>query len=214
MRNMVFLNVPKNFNPVYTDESKLFFTSDTHFWHQNIIRFCNRPFKTVEEMNEALIANWNAVVPEDGIVFMLGDFCFAGAPKWREILSRLNGKIILIVGNHDRKNLTTDLVNKYFYAVLPQLQITVGNRSVYLNHYPFLCYGGVYRSPESAVWQLYGHVHSHEGSTGKDDMRVEAMTFPTQYDVGVDNNNYAPISWKEVKEKINVRIENEKNMVD
>ena len=62
----------------YQDGSKVFFTSDHHFGHTNIIRFCNRPWPTISEHNRALIANWNAIVPEDGIVFHLGDFSYKG----------------------------------------------------------------------------------------------------------------------------------------
>ena len=67
----------------------------------------------------------------------------------------------------------------------------------FLNHYPFLCYGGSYRG----VWQLFGHVHSGPNAEGLDISRLESL-FPTQYDVGVDNNDYAPISYREVKSKI------------
>lgn len=82
----------------------LFFTSDTHFFHEGIIKFCNRPFESVEEMNETLIRNWNETVPEDGTVFHLGDFAFGGWREWMSAYNRLNGKIYLILGNHDMKN--------------------------------------------------------------------------------------------------------------
>lgn len=82
------------------DPNKIFFTSDTHFGHANIIKFCKRPFLNVDDMNEALVENWNKVVPEDGIVFHLGDFAFGGSNVWNEITPRLNGQIHLILGNH------------------------------------------------------------------------------------------------------------------
>jgi calcineurin-like phosphoesterase family protein len=82
----------------------LFFTSDTHFFHEGIIKFCNRPFESVEEMNETLIRNWNETVPKDGTVFHLGDFAFGGWREWMSAYNRLNGKIYLILGNHDLKN--------------------------------------------------------------------------------------------------------------
>lgn len=66
--------------------SGVFFTSDTHFNHTNIIRFCSRPFKDVEHMNETLIANWNRVVGPDNIVFHLGDFCLGGSAEWTKII--------------------------------------------------------------------------------------------------------------------------------
>ena len=93
------------------DGSKVFFTSDTHFYHGNIIRFCNRPFKDVEMMNETIISNWNNTVGQDGIVFHLGDFCLGGSAEWSKILDRLNGKIYLIMGNHDLKNIRQGYIN-------------------------------------------------------------------------------------------------------
>lgn len=83
---------------------KTFFTSDTHFYHSNIIWFCNRPFANVEQMNEAMIRNWNSVVGQDDVVFHLGDFCLGGSAEWIMILDRLNGHIHLVLGNHDLKN--------------------------------------------------------------------------------------------------------------
>jgi calcineurin-like phosphoesterase family protein len=183
------------------DPEHTFFTSDTHFGHANIIRFCNRPFRNVEEMNEALIENWNLVVSEDDTVFHLGDFAFGGSNVWKSIIPRLNGHINLIIGNHDRKNLRQGYMS-YFDMVVPQLQIEIEDNSIYLNHYPFLCYGGSYRG----VWQLFGHVHSGPQADGLDISRLRVL-LPTQYDVGVDNNNFTPISYREVKEK----IESQKN---
>ncbi len=178
------------------DPEHTFFTSDTHFGHANIIRFCNRPFKNVEEMDEALIENWNQVVSEDDTVFHLGDFAFGGSSVWKEIIPRLKGHINLIIGNHDRKNLRQGYMS-FFDMVVPQLQIEIEDTSIYLNHYPFLCYGGSYRG----VWQLFGHVHSGPGADGLDISRLRVL-LPTQYDVGVDNNNFTPISYREVKNKI------------
>lgn len=186
----------------FPNGNKIWFTSDTHFGHENIIRFCNRPFGNVEEMNETLIQNWNMVVKPDDIVFHLGDFAFGGSAIWNTTLDQLNGDIILIQGNHDRKNLRQGFVKK-FLGVYPQLQILVEDQSIYLNHYPFLCYGGVYRS--NPVWQLFGHVHSGPYSTSKDTERLVNL-FPTQYDVGVDNNYYYPVSFNEVKDKIERQI--------
>lgn len=158
-------------------------------------------------MDEALINNWNSVVGKDDIVFHLGDFAFAPTWRWKEILSKLNGKIYLIIGNHDECRWPGDKVMELFAGVYNQLKLKIDNQyHVYLNHYPFLCYAGTYRSPEYCVWQLYGHVHTNSrGGVGKDDERVK-MCFPYQYDVGVDNNNYTPISWEELKKIFETNI--------
>lgn len=178
------------------DGDKVFFTSDTHFYHTNIIEFCKRPFKIIEEMNETLIANWNKVVGADDIVFHLGDFCLGDSRKWNCILDRLNGKIYLILGNHDLRNFRKSYAER-FESVAMQMNIEVDNQKICLNHYPFLCYDGSY----DGVWQLFGHVHTNGNITGNDTARLK-MLFPTQYDVGVDNNNFTPVSYAQVKEII------------
>ena len=183
------------------EESKhLFFTSDTHFDHSNIIKFCNRPYDTVEEMNNDLVERWNSKVAPDDIVFHLGDFCFAGSAEWKKWRSKLNGTIILIRGNHDRK--MSKSMETLFDGVYPQLQLEIDGRSVYLNHYPFLTYGGCWRGDKKAVYQAFGHVHSTPNNSNGKDIGRMANLFPYQYDVGVDNNNYTPISWEEFKTKI------------
>lgn len=183
------------------DGDKVYFTSDTHFCHANIIKFCNRPFKDVEDMNETLIANWNSVVGHNDIVFHLGDFCFGGPAEWKRILDRLNGKIYLIAGNHDIKNLAQSCRER-FVQVIMQMHIEVGKHKIYLNYYPFLCYGGAYRG----TWQLFGHVHTSMNSAGIDAPRLN-MLFPTQYDVGVDNNNFTPVSYNKVRAIIQDQVE-------
>lgn len=190
------------------DGAKVFFTSDTHFTHANIIRFCSRPFKNVEEMDETMIANWNRVVSENDIVFHLGDFCMGGSSKWTNVLNRLNGKIYLIIGNHDMKNLKQSCSDR-FEKVAMQMYIEVDKQKIYLNHCPFLCYGGAYRD----TWQLFGHVHTNKNNTGIDAPRLE-MLFPTQYDVGVDNNNFTPVSFEQVKAIIQKQVEQFNKKID
>ena len=186
------------------DGSRVFFTSDTHFNHTNIIRFCNRPFKDVSHMNETIISNWNRVVGHDDIVFHLGDFCLGGSAEWINVLSRLNGKIYLITGNHDVKNLIQDY-RKYFEQVVMQMYIEADKQKIYLNHCPFLCYGGSY----NGTWQLFGHVHTSRHNTGKDAPRLK-MLFPSLYHVGVDNNDFTPVSFARVKAIIEKQIEQSK----
>lgn len=188
----------------YSDGSKVFFTSDTHFFHDNILKFCNRPFANVEEMNNYIIEKWNEKVPEDGIVYHLGDFGFGTTSRLVYLLRKLNGEIHLITGNHDRKQLKDRVFETSFASVAQQRYIYVEDQAMYLNHCPLLCFDGVYRS--KPTWQLFGHVHSGPNSQdGLDIPRLE-MLFPTQYDVGVDNNNFTPISFYEIKDIINKRL--------
>ena len=182
--------------------NKVYFTADTHFNHANIIKFCNRPFKNVEQMNETLIANWNYVVGENDIVFHLGDFCLGGAAEWTKLLDRLNGKIYLILGNHDLKNIRQGFIQRFEHVAL-QMFIMVDKQKMYLAHYPFLCFEGGYKD----VWQLFGHVHTRKNNTGIDAERLQYL-YPTQYDVGVDNNDFKPVSFEEVKSIIDRQVNN------
>ena len=191
----------------YDDGSKIFLTSDSHWNHENIIRFCNRPFTSLEEMDKALIDNWNNKVPKDGLVFHLGDFAWGGYNVWKNVREQLNGNIILVKGNHDDKNLTPTAEKELFDFATYQLKLEIEGRKIYLNHYPFLCYCGTYREKDQLIFQAYGHVHSGPfQEKGKDNERCK-IAFPTQYDVGVDNNDFTPISWYELNEKILNQVE-------
>lgn len=189
----------------YNDGSKVFFTSDSHYGHSNILKFCDRPFKDVEEMDRMLIENWNKKVPHDGLVFHLGDFAWGGYEFWKKIRDQLNGEIILIKGNHDQKNMSSTAEQELFKYVSWQMLIEIEGRKIWLNHFPFLCYAGVYREPKKLVYSLYGHVHSGPDKKGQDIPRL-IHTYPMQYDVGVDNNNYEPISWEELNNKIQLQL--------
>lgn len=176
---------------------KVFFTSDTHFFHENVMRYSRRPFESVEEMNETIISNWNKVVPRDGIVFHLGDFAFGGEDKWNEMLDRLKGEIHLIVGNHDLQMLKNPVMDR-FAEVEFQKIIQVGSEKIILNHYPFLCYSGEVRGQ----WQLFGHVHGGEKELDRERLKY---LFSTQYDVGVDANAFTPVSFDQIKAVIESR---------
>lgn len=191
-----------------SDQQGIFFTSDLHFGHNNILRFCNRPFNSTEEMDEALIENWNSVVKPTDIVFNLGDFAFAPNWRWIELLGRLNGQHYLILGNHDISRWPGDSVMDLFTRVEQQMILKIDERLVVLNHYPFLCFGGSYAPNNSRVYSLHGHVHSGPLSTnGLDNPRLD-MRFPNQYDVGVDNNDFTPVSWEKIKEIIANQLNN------
>lgn len=188
-------------------ESGIFFTSDTHFGHSKIIEYCKRPFSSIEEHDRALIQNWNNTVGQDDTVFHLGDFAYGNSQFIANIIKQLNGNIILIKGNHDLKNMNPTLYN-IFSDVVYQARILIDKQTVYLNHFPFLCFdhGDINLYKDNYSIQLFGHVHSGPLTSSKDVSRLNIL-FPTQYDVGVDNNNYTPISWADVKNKIKQQID-------
>jgi calcineurin-like phosphoesterase family protein len=112
----------------------IFFTSDLHFGHENIIKYCGRPWSNVQEMNEALITNWNSRVQPGDTVYLLGDFAM-GQKSNILFRKRLNGKIILIRGNHDRKpSVMRDEAG--FDEVHDNLLIQLSGLKLYLAHIP------------------------------------------------------------------------------
>ena len=128
-----------------------FYISDLHFGHKNIIKYDNRPFFTVTEMDEEMIHNWNDVVRPVDNVYVLGDFCWNNATRWREIIDRLNGTIHLVYGNHDR----VAKKNHLFEDESDYMEIVDNGCNVVLCHYPILFYKNMLHG-----WiHLYGHVH-------------------------------------------------------
>ena len=180
--------------------NKIWFTSDTHFFHDKVVEYSQRPFASVEDMNEELIARWNSVVHRDGIVFHLGDFCFGKPDKWNYILDRLKGRIFLVLGNHDAGHISEEVAAR-FEGVAFQMRLNVNGQKIYLNHFPFLSYSG----DNHGTWQLFGHIHSNLHNYNIIDEHRLAVLQPTQYDVGVDNNNYTPVSFRQVEEIIKKR---------
>lgn len=187
---------------MFDNGSNIYFTADHHFNHTNVIQYCNRPFSTIMEMNEALINNWNSVVSTTDIVFYLGDFAFGGVGVWRQFRSRLNGNIIFIKGNHDDQNWSSSF-DLLFEHISRCMLIRIENQPIYLTHFPLLCFDGAQNGQK---WNFFGHVHSGPKVVVNNDSERVKNCFPTQYDVGVDNNNYTPVSFHQIRDIINQRI--------
>ena len=133
-----------------------YYISDLHFGHQNILAFDNRPFRSVEEMDAALIANWNSVVTNADHVYILGDFCWGKTPEWIRILKQLHGNKHLIRGNHDLKMPMQQELRKLFVDVADYKEIKDGETHLVLCHYPMPIFKNMYYG-----WlHLYGHVHT------------------------------------------------------
>lgn len=188
----------------------IWFSSDTHYWHKNVISYCNRPFDSVQEMNEYLIAEHNKLVQPEDTWYFLGDFAFC-SKKWAsEIVSRLNGKKMAIKGNHD-----PNLTKIGFDLCVPEMVTCIQGHVVRLCHYP--------RAPEDRSTNTYDlryldrrppkvegefllHGHSHSIK--------EVKLGDWSLDVGVDGNNYKPYSEYEIAHiifKYKQDLENEKS---
>ena len=126
-----------------------------HFGHENILKFDNRPFKTLEEMHETIISNWNSRVSKTDTVYILGDFCWGKEQDWIPLLKKLQGHKVLIKGNHDLKNMSATL-KKCFQSITDYKEVTDNGFRVIMSHYPIIMYRGAYNEK---IYMLYGHVH-------------------------------------------------------
>lgn len=132
-----------------------YYIADMHLGHENCLRFDHRPFDGIDEMDKALIDNWNQRVTPSDTVYILGDFIWKKASEWLPYLNQLNGQKVLITGNHDPKQFDRN-VRKCFQDVKDYKEITDNGRHVILCHYPIPFHKADYNEN---CWMLYGHVH-------------------------------------------------------
>ena len=174
----------------------IWFTSDTHFGHHNIIAACGRPWETAEAMTDALIGNINACVKPSDSLYVLGDFSYRLA---RDEAAALRRRIVcehvhLVSGNHDKNWAdypADERGRRPFETTQDYLELKLGDgRKAILFHYPMLEWNGAYLD----ALHLHGHIHSR-GPSYNEGNRDEGRY---RYDVGVDANGYVPVSIDEV----------------
>jgi len=168
---------------------KIFFTSDHHFGHANIIKFCNRPFKDVQEMDEVMIQRWNEKVKPNDTVYHLGDFGLTSKENLAAILEQLNGKVHLIVGNHEGAALQNrkrfEWIKEYYELKVKDVDCSNGVQRIILFHYAMRTWRGFGRGN----WHLYGHSHGN----------LPDLEDSLSFDIGVDVHDFYPLSYEEVK---------------
>ena len=168
----------------------LFFTSDLHFCHANIIKMCSRPFADVDEMNNTLIQNWNAVVGSRDEIYILGDFLYKGnGSQAREILKKLRGKKYLIKGNHEKYLASSDFDVSLFESVKDYDVINYKDVRFILFHYPILEWQYYHRKSV----HLYGHIHKNTSQIPEVSKKFSYLG-KRAINVSVDVNDYYPIS--------------------
>lgn len=167
----------------------IWFTSDHHFGHKNIIEFSKRPFSSVDEMNETMIERWNERIGKDDDVYHIGDFALLSQGKLKQLLDRLNGRIHLITGNHESSALDCAdrfvWIKDYYEITIPDPDAHRGERFIVLFHYAMR----VWNASHHGTWHLYGHSH---GDLPDDETSLS-------FDVGVDCHNFYPLSYSDVK---------------
>ena len=167
---------------------KKYIISDTHFNHANIIKYCNRPFGNVEEMNDTIISNWNNIVKKDDIVYHLGDFFLGSKFDLKKIVQKLNGKIYLIRGNHDR--LTVKSYEECGIIVLKNAPIILDNHKVLLSHRPLL---------DSMIKDEYINIHGHIHEKKIEDIYDNNLFDKNKHiNISCDVLNFKPILLKKV----------------
>ena len=158
-----------------------YFCSDQHLFHKNIIKYCNRPFDSVEHMNEEILRRWNEKITPDDTVYVIGDFALGKQEKATEWLSQANGKKILIIGNHDRSPRTMKEIG--FDEVHYHLEVTTSNNERWLlSHFPLPL--DLIKSYQRLI---HGHHHSGPQSTGK------------RVNVCVDLWDYTPVTEAQIQ---------------
>ncbi len=153
------------------------FTADEHYGHANVIQYNKRPYGSVEEMDKDLIKRFNSMVMKDDITIHAGDFCWLNKSLdvYNKYLKKMNGNHILLIGSHDH---WMSRRYKYIWTKRIEGQLVV------------VCHYCMYTWPSShyGAWQLFGHSHGSLVRKAK------------QYDIGVDNNNYYPVSFDQIKD--------------
>lgn len=195
------------------EQKKIFFTSDLHIGHANVIEFDNRPFSDLDHMHTVLVNNYNSTVPEDGVCYFLGDMGLCKADELKKFMNRLNGSTkVLILGNHDRG--LHSMYAQGFDVVLFGATMYIGKSRVSMSHCPL---PGIYRentqymmgAKEGEMWHgerkngmftsqdltvdyhLHGHIHA--------DGKIKERSTDRQYDVGVRCNSYRPVSISQIE---------------
>lgn len=166
----------------------VYFIGDTHFHHYNILRYCSRPFENVNEMDDALVYNWNSVITDRDFVYHLGDVGFG---DMSDILPKLRGRKILILGSHD-KDVKRPEAAKHFEQIHHGFfELKMDGQLVVLCHYCMQSW------PKSfhGSWHLYGHSHG----------RIEEAETMLRFDVGVDVWDFKPVPWDIVKRKMSLK---------
>jgi len=173
-----------------------FFTADLHFGHDAIIGFCDRPFENASDMNRVLIENWNARVSNDDHVYIVGDVYYggrgaAGQDEALDLVSKLNGVLHLVAGNHDIPYLKS-MDYHYLFADVDHIRyLKHEGEDIFLCHYPLAEWSGFFRGS----WHIFGHIHNSITNAAF----MHMSSFERALNAGVDICDFKPVTFKELK---------------
>ena len=161
-----------------------YYTADTHFGDERIIRLCNRPFDTLQDMTSNIIKRWNSTVDVNDDVYIIGDYACGNLDAFNEITNSLNGIKHLVPGNHDVEWMS-DPAKSAMFDIMSMIDVITDNeRKVVLCHYPLAAYDG---STSGAV-HVYGHVHNNYNEPNYELIG----SLKGCYNAGVDVNDFTP----------------------
>jgi calcineurin-like phosphoesterase family protein len=170
----------------------IYFTSDLHLGHKNIIKLCHRPFASLEEMDETLVSNWNQVVTNGDTVYIIGDLMFRTQNHPLDVLKRLRGKKNLILGNHDRGWLNKIEAADFFKSVESYSEISDGKRKLALCHYPMMSWGGTGKGS----YLIHGHIHNNRDAA----YWPLLASMDHALNASVEINSYKPVTFDQLVE--------------
>jgi len=191
----------------------LYFTSDNHFGHRNILSHANRPFVDLKEHDEILVENWNKTIPKNGIVVFQGDFAMGlKATKLKWLLETLNYETIYLVqGNHEKDIMKKFWAREYFEKISQRIEFEIEDENgnfkdkntkfniIVADHFPMLSWNKSFHGS----YHTYGHTHGN----------MKEHPWNTAYEVGVDVNNYKPVSYFELMKIFDNRKNNFTNKI-
>lgn len=165
------------------------YTADLHFGHSNVIKFDNRPFADIDEMDRCLIELWNSRVAPDDDVYLIGDVCFRNNKPEEWYLRQLKGHKHLVIGNHDRKLLDNQTAMSCFETIDKMMHVRDEDKHICLCHYPLAEWNGFFKG----TYHIYGHIHNR-----KDGAYMYMKNFENALNAGCMINNYMPASLDEL----------------
>lgn len=183
----------------------IWFTSDWHFNHDREFIWKPRGFNSVEEMNETIVSRHNEVVKPDDMVYVLGDLMLGpDTEKGLELISRLNGRICFVRGNHDTDKRVQEYLRSFIVCMGDAYSMKQNGYHFYLSHYPTLTANLEKESLKQCTLNLFGH--THQTTNFYNDM-------PFMYHVGVDSHNCYPVSIEQVIQDMNDKVRECKDML-
>ena len=173
----------------------IYFISDTHFNHENIIKYCNRPFKNVQEMNEKLISNWNNTIKNEDEIYHLGDFALGRKEDAFDIANKLNGIKYIVRGNHDKWS--TKMYEEMGFTVLKNAPIKLNEYKLLLSHIPV---------PDKQIpngyINIHGHIHNNRLYECIEKYDPKLYSIDKHLKISCDITEFKPISIEKIVKKL------------